>query len=361
MVRKRKIGIDAKWLYQGPISGKVVLESYLKYLSRYINDQLQIYLILDRRDDLSEERYKSQKFKFIYVWGKINLISNILLTFPLRKHQLDIVLYFNFGPFFSKINYILFLHDVLFDDFPEYFSIKERLYFKFIKPSSRKAKRIITISESEKDRLVNHNYKNASKIDVVYNGVDTHRFKENRNNGIVKLRQEFDITSDYLIYYGRLNDRKNIHSLVKATKKIFKKENVLLVIVGAEDSLFTQSIKNEPHIRLTGFIDDSDLAVLLRNSLAFCYVSFAEGFGLPPLEAMSIGVPTVVSNTTSLPEVCGNASIYVDPYKVEDITKGINDILDPAQRIECISLGYKNAKRFSWNSSASKLLNILKE
>lgn len=361
MNRERKIGIDAKWLYQGPVSGKVVLESYLKYLSRFMNDQLQIYLILDRRDNFSEEKYKSLKFKFIYVWGKINLISNILLSFPLRKYQLDIVLYFNFGPFFSKIRYMLFLHDVLFDDFPEYFSFKERLYFKFIKPSSRKAERIITISESEKERLVKHNYKKADKIDVIYNGVDVERFKESLKNDIVKLRQDFNITSDYLIYYGRLNDRKNIHSLVKATKEIFKEQNVLLVIVGSEDSLFTQSIKNQPHIRLTGFIDDSDLAILLRNSLAFCYVSFAEGFGLPPLEAMSIGVPTVVSNTTSLPEICGNASIYVDPYNVEGIAKGVNDILDPAQRIECISLGYKNAQRFSWNLSASKLLNILKE
>lgn len=356
-----KIGIDAKWLYNGPISGQVVIASYVNCLKDHIGEDLEIYLILDKRDKETESKYSAYGFKFIYLWGRINLIANVILARKLSRFGLDAVLLQNFGPFGSGINYSLLIFDILFRDFPQFFSWKERLYFRMIKPSSKRSAHIFTISHSEKKRLIRYNYSTESNISVLPMGVDIQRFEKESALDFSTLKNRFNIPFDYVIYYGRLNDRKNIKNLSVACNKIFEKLGVGLVIAGKQDSLYSEYIENQDHVRLTGFIDDVELTALLKNSIGFCYISYAEGFGLPPLESMALGVPTVVSNTTSLPEVCGNASIFVDPYSIESIYDGIFQLItNTERRSKLIDEGYKNLKRFSWTESTAILLDQLK-
>lgn len=361
-----KIGIDAKWLYEGPISGKVSLEAYLNnLLSQEIDNQkISYYVILDSRDKISENVLRKIGYSnFIYVWGRISLISNVFFVdLACKKYNLDLIMYHNFGPFiFNITNYCLYVPDILFDDYPEFFSFKERIYFSFIKPSAKKAKKVITISESEKLRIVRNNYVSSNNVDFLYCGVDVNRFVSRDSLGINFLKDKFNISGDYIIYYGRLNNRKNIGNLISS---FFKLEfpDLQLVIVGQPDALFTDLIASDPRIIVTGYLSDSELGTLLSNSLFLCFLSFAEGFGLPPLEAMSLGVPVLVSNATSLPEVCGDAAIYVDPKNVMDIKNKMELLVsDNELRERLVIQGHINVKRFSWLESAKKMNNLFLE
>ncbi|HHI02617.1 MAG TPA: glycosyltransferase family 1 protein, partial [candidate division Zixibacteria bacterium] len=116
----------------------------------------------------------------------------------------------------------------------------------------------------------------------------------------------------------------------------------------------------DPSVILAGHLEDAELIGLYRNALLFVYPSLYEGFGLPPLEAMACGCPAVVSKTASLPEVCGDAAFYVDPYDTDDIARGMEALInDKALRQRLIQKGKEQARRYDWGLSARKMLDIL--
>ncbi|WP_258102678.1 glycosyltransferase family 1 protein [Marinoscillum sp. MHG1-6] len=359
---KRNILIDAKWLFSGPISGKVVLEAYLSNLINYIDEENEIELLLDSRDRENGLRYSALGFKVSYIWARINLLSNLFLTFRLKSRAYDVLLLHNFGPFLSRVNYVLFIHDVLFDDFPEYFSWIERVYFKFIKPSAKNANGIITISETEKQRLIRNGYGGAAKVKVLYNGVDLGRFGQIDNFNYQDVKAKYGILKNYLLYYGRLNDRKNILGLINGTRDFCKSKDTQLVIAGQKDSLYSElKAVDTQHVSFIGYVPDDQLGVLIREAMAFCYLSFAEGFGLPPLEAMALGTPTVVSRIPVFEELFETASIFVDPNSLESIEDGLELLDSEGVKENLITEGLRVADKFSWGRSSENLFKILIE
>ena len=140
-----------------------------------------------------------------------------------------------------------------------------------------------------------------------------------------------------------------------------------MVIVGKDDhkTLDWDKLINQLNIKTRvfrlGFVPEEDISFLYKNASVFCFPSFAEGFGLPPLEAMFYGAPTVVSNSTSLPEICDDASLYIDPNNEKEIALQINKVLtDDDFRKSLIAKGKLRASSFSWEKAAEKILNILK-
>jgi glycosyltransferase involved in cell wall biosynthesis len=141
-----------------------------------------------------------------------------------------------------------------------------------------------------------------------------------------------------------------------------------LVLVGgynknvfAKTNLFELS-KNRDDIVFTGYLSDEKLVEYYNKASLFVFPSFFEGFGIPPLEAMACGCPCVVSNVASLPEVCGDSAYYVNPYDIEDIARGIETVLsDEKLREDLIKKGFENIKRFSWEESAKKIVQIIRE
>jgi len=362
-----KIGIDAKWYFNGNPSGRIVVKNLLNNLIK-LNINNEIYVILNKKDINENFPFKNNKIKLIYVWGSINLISNIFVVpLVLLKYKLDVCVFQYFAPIFGRFKKIVFIHDVIFKSHPEYFTLKEKLYFSPMKYLSKKTDGIITVSGYVQDKVLEYGFNGRNtKLSVVYNGV-SNEFKPRYyyNKKIIEhVKNKHDLPDRFLLYVGRLNERKNILNLLIALKYLDDK-NIKLVLCGKYDwKMFNlpQKIKElglNDKVILLGHVADEDLPIIYSLASVFCYISFEEGFGLPPLESLATGVPVVVSKTSSLTEICGDAGIYCNPYDPRDIAAKIDWVLkDENLRIINISMGLKRVRDFNWENSASTLLKF---
>jgi glycosyltransferase involved in cell wall biosynthesis len=192
--------------------------------------------------------------------------------------------------------------------------------------------------------------------------------QEGEENLVVDVKTKYNITKPYILYIGNVQPRKNIQGLIKAYQQLRSStdHNYQLVIAGAKAWLVEDVMKEigenyREDIIFTGRFDDSELAPLLWGADLFVLPSFYEGFGLPILEAMACGVPTLVSNTPSLVEVGGEAALSFDPHSIDDIAKVLDNIIsDPDLRIEMREKGLKRVAEFSWNRCAQETINVIK-
>jgi len=257
-------------------------------------------------------------------------------------------------------NNIVTVLDLSFHLHPEWFSKKFRTLYNFFVPRAAiKAQKVLTISESSKQDIIKHFKIEANKIDIIYPSVSK-IFLESIN-------QTFENKyGDYILAVSSIDPRKNFKSLIQAFK-IGDFGETKLLIVGSEHKVFADNdlkelVANDPRIIFTGYVDDIQLVGLYKNALLFAYPSYFEGFGIPPLEAMACGCPTVVSNTTSLPEVCGDASIYVNPYDINNIKDGLKYVIQNNEiRSQLIAKGYTQLTKFNWRQSAKKIIKIIEQ
>jgi glycosyltransferase involved in cell wall biosynthesis len=356
-----KIGIDAKWYFEGPPSGTRVVRSLVDHLLA-VDDHNEYVIFLNRSH--RKRRFPSNEksnFSLCYVWAGNNLLSNLfILPFYSATLKIEALLYQNFISPFDKAKKIAYIHDVLFLSNPEYYTVYERLYFAPLKWLTRFSNALITVSEEEKKRLLHFNFcLNEKKITVVYHGVDS-SFKPAENFEYatkVELRQKYRLPERFLLFVGRLNVRKNVDNLLVAIS-LLKDQSISLVIVGGVDwrksnhNITIEKLGISDRVIFTGPVY-KDLGIIYSMATVFCFPSLAESFGLPPLEAMASGVPVVVSNTTSLPEICGDAGTYIDPTNPGSIATGIDELLADEQL--CLrkrELGLIQAEKFNWYKAA---------
>ena len=362
-----KIGIDAKWFYEGPPSGRNVVRNLVEQMIRQ-NTEHVLYIFLDKRMRQCEFPFNSPLVRLVYVWGHINLLSNLLIV-PLTAWQLklDAIVFQNFVPVASNFRSIAFINDVIFLSHPQYFTRKELIYLRPIKMLSKFASKICTISNSEKDRISSYCGTPSSKIDVIHMGVSS-QYKTRDQYSIERLdavRKKYKLPDRFLLYVGRLNERKNILNLLKLIPLLFDKE-IPLVLVGSYDwkmfdiNTVVSELGISERVQLTGFVADEDLPIVYALATLFCFVSFEEGFGLPPLESMAAGVPVVVSDRSSLPEVCGSAGSYASPDDPKGIAEAVDKLLSDKELYEeKVTLGLSRAQQFKWEYSAKKLMQCV--
>jgi glycosyltransferase involved in cell wall biosynthesis len=291
-----------------------------------------------------------------------HLWEQIVLPHYLKKANNPLLVNLgNTAPLFYK-KQIITIFDLSFLRNPEWFSRKFYYYYRFLIPKiANKALKIITISEFSKKEIVRLLNVPEQKIQVIYCGANT-KFRGNITPGEPRLIEP----KNYILSVSSLEPRKNITNLILAFKKMALSD-VHLVLVGSRASVFANNeLKDltqlQKNIIFIGYLSDDQLARLYNNAKLFVYPTFYEGFGLPPLEAMACGCPVVVSNTASLPEVCGDAAYYVDPYNVESIAEGMHKMLtDEALRQSLIKKGLERAKLFSWEKSAKKYIEVIEE
>ena len=210
------------------------------------------------------------------------------------------------------------------------------------------------VSNFSKKELVELYKINPDKIEVIYEGVP--ELPEVREEFIQKTLAKFKIDRPYFLYIGNWRPRKNLLGLIEAFKLFREKGgDYLLVIGGRKDKRFLDLEKEildnqlEGKVVLTDTLSRKETTSLYKKTEALTFPSFYEGFGLTVLEAQSLGVPVLTSNTSSLPEVAGKAALYVNPYNIEEIAKGMERIaFDEDLRKDLIQTGYENIKRFSW-------------
>ncbi|MGQ9571210.1 MAG: glycosyltransferase family 4 protein [Thermodesulfovibrionales bacterium] len=263
---------------------------------------------------------------------------------------------------YLRTNQIITIHDVIPLLFKKY-QKKQYYYYKYIlKHALKKARAIITPSAHTKGLLESIYKLDDKKIFVVHNGLqEVFLSKKNNTNPIAK--------EDFIIYIGRISPTKNLLGLLKAFILIKDKIHHKLLIVGSgKERLLKDKVCKKLYedindrVIFKGYVPNIELLTLYEKASLFVFPSFYEGFGLPPLEAMACGCPVVVSNVASLPEVCGDAAYYVDPYNVESIAEGMYKVLtDNTLRKSLIEKGLERAKLFSWEKSAKEHIKVFEE
>jgi glycosyltransferase involved in cell wall biosynthesis len=262
------------------------------------------------------------------------------------------------------------IHDLNFFEFPEFIPwLVRQYYYEYFPRFIRKAKRIATVSEfTRRDIMHRFNYE-SNDIDVVYNGA-SEGFQPLNITDQIAVRDKYTWGCPYFLNVGLIHPRKNLTSLIAAFES-FKEatgSDVKLLVVGSRKwwtEEMQQALEDATHkndIIFTGRVPDHDLSGITASALSMVYVSHFEGFGIPVLEAMQCDTPVITSAVTSLPEVGGDAVLYVDPYDIESIKSAMIAVYsDNDLRNELISNARKHREKFTWKRTAGLLWNSIEK
>ncbi|MDD3887374.1 MAG: glycosyltransferase family 1 protein [Patescibacteria group bacterium] len=370
-----RIAIDARFF--GPF-GKGLgryTEKLIKYLEKV--DQKNDYTIFLRKENFDYYKVENKNFKKAladFKWYTLN--EQINMPKVLKKGNFDLVHFPHFNvPLLYKGNFVVTVHDLILLDFPTKrattlgpikYALKNMAYKKVISSAVRKCKKVITVSKYTKKRLIEHFNLDDEKIVVTYESCEKNNPEiESTNKDFLKLHK---IEKPYLLYVGNAYPHKNLERLLKVFKKLRKNNfDYQLVLVGKKDYFYQrlQSLARElglldsGEVVFFGFAKDSELAGLYQNASLYVFPSFIEGFGLPPLEAMSYGLPVVTAKTSCLPEILGEAAKYFDPKNDDDIANVILKVLnDNVLKEEMKKLGLVQVKKYSWERCAKETLDV---
>lgn len=261
-----------------------------------------------------------------------------------------------------KTPQIMVVHDMTIFKFPEHLGTKlSRKYQKMMEQASDKVFKIIVPSKSTKQDLMDILKIPEAKIEVVYPG-----FVEMKAKKTIPLKLS---KKSYILNVGTIEPRKNLENLLDGYSQLATplKENYPLVVVGASGWNNTPIYRKYNDLNLqnkvifTGFLQDEELASLYKNAALFVYPSLYEGFGLPVLEALNFSLPIITSKISSLPEVAGNAALYVDPNNAEEIKEQIKKLLTNEKiRKKLIKKTKFQAKKFSWEKASRQFIKVFK-
>ena len=376
------IGIDIRVLARGTRTG---IEEYtLNLLSRLLS--------MDKKIQYKLFYNAFNKINLNYDWLNVSNVElkefsypNRFIFDPMAKFfgmpKIDRLLggvdvffapHFLLTPISKKCRKITVFHDLSFEYFPDFFPARKRFWHKFLNPAQRAKESggIITVSESTKNDLVNWYKIPEGKIKTIYSGVGEEFKKTSLNTEtLLRIKEGYRLPEKFILYFGTIEPRKNLIGLIKAYE-IFREKYQLndfkLLIAGSrgwlDKNIFSVANKSVRHqdIIFSGFVRPEDKVYLYNLASLFVYPSFFEGFGFPPLEAMSCGVPVVCSNTSSFPEVVGEAALMVDPYNFGEIAWAMKEILsDQNLARDLADRGLERAKKFSWDKCARETLEFL--
>lgn len=345
------------------------------------NIQFQIYLKNKPLSDLPKERNGWQYFivKPSPLWTQIGL------PFHLYTHKPRPDVFFtptHYAPRFSPVPTVISVMDLSYIHFPQLFKATDLYQLRnWTKYSVKNAKKIFTISQASKNDIIEEYNTPEERVVVTYPGVRHIENLQPQLYAMKDLREKYNLPENYILFVGTIQPRKNIKRLMEAFSQIVSDNiriepnskdssdsKVQLVIVGKKGWLYDeiiatpQKLEIKSHITFLDFVSDDELGVLYEHALFFVLPSLYEGFGLPVLEAMKHRCPVITSKVSSLPEVGGDAALYVDPENTDDIVDKMKKLLtDKNLRLSLIEKGEKQYKKFSWEKTAKETLKILEE
>lgn len=355
-------------------------------------DRKNEYFVLLREKYFTELTFDNPRFhKILADYRHYSLMEQLRLPLQLIKLHPDLTHFPHFNaPLFWFGRQVVTIHDLIKHQSTgtatttrsgSVYWLKFLLYRVLVKITVKKADHLIVPSRYWQDELVRRYDLKRDKISITYEGVDTKYLKppmprparRGRKTSNIKPQtiKKFNINKPFVIYTGSLYPHKNVERLVKAVKLLrtsnFKPQasSITLVVACARNVFydrFRQKIKEmnaEKFVNLAGFVPDEDLIGLYRQAEAFVFPSLMEGFGLPPLEAMSAGCPVIVSDIPVLKEVCGSAALYFDPSDETDIAAKIKLIVGNSKlKKELIKKGREQVRKYSWTKMAEETRQI---
>lgn len=362
------IGVDGN---EANVKEKVGVSVYtlklLEYFQKVSSSKKQFLIFLKAKPNLDLPP-ENDFYKYAIIRGDI-LWSHTFLPLELYKRRIlgqNIKMFFSpahYAPRISPIPTIVTIHDLSYFYYPGEFLKKDLYKLKnWTKYSLEKAKKVIAVSNTTKKDIVKFYNVHEDKIEVVYNGYEkTSPYLPSLN------KEEKKGWSKYILYVGTLQPRKNVDCLIDAYN-LFRKQypEFKLTIVGKKGWLYehifkkVEDLKLKKDVNFKGYVSDDELSNLYKNAFCFILPSLYEGFGIPILEAMSMGCPVISSFTSSLPEVGGEACLYFDPKDPNELTEKIFKLVKNRKlRREMINKGKERLRLFSWQKCAAETLNIL--
>lgn len=385
-----KICVDVRCLLEGRRTG--VEEYTLNLLQNLFEiDKDNEYVLFfnswkkSKADFSWIEKYGNVALKKFQIPNKLLNLSFWYLGWPKIDALVggaDIVFMPNliFGSVSAKTRLIITIHDLSYERYPEYFSLKRRFWHTFINPKKlcKRADKIIAVSKSSGNDIRNLYKIDRNKIEVIYSAAgDKFRVINRNDEKLIKIKEKYALPYKFILYLGTIEPRKNIAGLIKAydrLKKDAKEKNneelarYKLVIAGEKgwlsEAIFREIRKSyfKNDIKLVNFVADNDKEYFLNLASIFVYPSFFEGFGFPPLEAMQCGVPVIASNNSAIPEVLGNAAILVDPDKPDEILRALKEVLLGKELAAAlVKKGLRKSAELNWRKTAELLLKQLKK
>ena len=403
-----RVGVDARVLMDKYYSG--VSEYAANLLSAILaQDKNNKYLLFYNNRRPQEERLNpwSQENSLVRGTHYPNKIFNYLLQKIFSWPKIDRFLggadilfapHFNFLRVSAQTKLIIAVHDLSFLRYPEFFSVRKNFWHRAlgVKNLLRRADHIIAVSKNTKEDLVEILGLSREKITVIHSGNNYNELAVKnlaaRNNDDLGIevkevnsannesRSEADanfLTSKslrpgFILFLGNIEPRKNIAGLITAYESLrrahpdlAKRQLVLAGGQGWKNRQIFSAWRKSPYqedIKIIGYVSREEKEILYRQAGVFAYPSFYEGFGFPPLEAMSFGLPVVSTNVSSLPEVLGKAALLVDPFRSEELAETLAIALtNEAVRARLIADGLKRASDFSWDKTAEEYLSLFKK
>jgi glycosyltransferase involved in cell wall biosynthesis len=309
---------------------------------------------------------KYSKIPFKLVYSRI-----ICKALPVSYHNImgnkaEINLFFTYK--IPRVRYkgitISTIHDLIPLRVPQEHKQIEIDYRNDITYAMEHSDHIITVSETSKKDIISEFNFPEKKITVIPNGVDFNFFNEFVDEStLLTTRKKYKLPKKFILYFGNIRKHKNVSSLIKAYSllPIEIRDEVSLVITQGNDDLFqlVKELNIEKQVCFTTFIDDLDLPSMYKLAMVMVFISLYEGFGLPVIEAMAAGTPVITSNISSMPEIAGNAAVLVNPLQLDEISASLEKIIQDSDfRDQLIKLGFENAKKYSWDNSGEKLIDL---
>jgi glycosyltransferase involved in cell wall biosynthesis len=293
-------------------------------------------------------------------WEQVLAPPLLLATRPSLFHGV-----LNVAPFVCPVPSVVTVHDLAFIRFPQTFRRINRLYLNLAtRLSVQRASAVLAVSEHTKRELVEILGVPAHKVTVTYDAADA-QFAPPTTEQLAAFRARHGLPSRYILFVGTLEPRKNLPALLEAYAQLARHDPTPLLIGGGKGWLYEpifarlDALGLRDKVRFCGFLDQDELPLWYGGATVFVYPSAYEGFGMPPLEAMACGAPVVASNSSSLPEVLGDAALLVDPHDTAGLAEALGRVLhDEALRAAMRARGLKQAQRFSWLDTAQRTLEV---
>ncbi|SFR14250.1 glycosyltransferase family 4 protein [Desulfoscipio geothermicus] len=362
----KKIYINARFLTQTITGVQRYAIELVKSLDALmdkgeVNINHYSFVLLAPRNIKNELHLKWIPLKYVgclkgHLWEQLEL--------PLYAHNGLLVNLCNVGPLLVR-NQVLTIHDVFSIEYPHWVGRNFHHWYSFLLPRlAQRVRKILTVSEYSKRRIVEVLGVPSQKVQVVYNGIDND-FKPVDAKALQAVRQKYDLPDKFILTLGSLEPRKNLDGLVKAWLMMpveYRKPLVIAGGLGARQVFGKYEIEfiKEKGLKLLGYVSDEDLPALYATAEVFVYVPFVEGFGLPPVEALACGARVVTSNTSAMLETCQGLAVLVNPTDIESISRGIVEALQTRLSLnEKLSQSEKIKKRFNWMHTAQQVQEVL--
>ncbi len=376
-----RIGIEGQRLFRTKKHGMdMVALELIQNLQKI--DTKNEYVVFVKPDEDKECLQSTSNFKIIELsGGPYPTWEQFALPKAAKAEECDILhCTSNTAPVNTKIPLIITLHDII---YLESISILKKggtwyqkmgnMYRRYVVPKNvKKSKKIITVSNFERDRIKKF-FKHPAedeRLVAVYNGVSEYFKPIDDQSELDRVKELYNLPDEFIFFLGNTDPKKNTPNVLKAYSDFIKQSNKKIPLVMLDfGKTYLEKLLSDigdtdliNHIQLTGYIKNTDLPAIYNLCQLFLYPSLRESFGIPILEAMRCGTPVITSNTSSMPEISGRKAHIVDPYLPEEITKGIFKILQNEEyRNQLIKDGLKQAEKFSWKAMAENVLKLYEE